>query len=253
MPKIYSPKTKQKVRNLRAKGWSLGEISLKIKIPKNTLSGWVRDIHLTPKQRRRIKQKIIVSGAIGRQLAVKANREKIEKWKQNIINKVRHFEKFPLKKAGIGKLICGLLYLCEGAKYPSTRGLIFGNSDPMVICCFLGLLRRFFAIKEDKLRCRVMYRWDQDNRRLERYWSNVTAIPLKQFFKTKPDARTKNKPTRKVNYREVCAIQYSDTTLQFTLQAIGETIIKKWSRRGSNPLPLPCHGSALPGELRPLK
>ena len=253
MPKIYSNKIKQKVRSLRRQGWSLREISLKMGIPKSTILGWVRDICLSEKQRGRIKQKIIASGAIGRPLAVKANREKIEKWKEGIREKAKHFEKLPLKSPEIGKLICGILYLCEGAKYPSTRGLIFGNSDPMVICCFLGLLRRFFAIKEDKLRCRVMYRWDQDSRRLERYWSNVTDIPLKQFFKTKPDARTKNKPTRKVNYGGVCAIQYSDTTLQFTLQAIGETIIKKWSRRGSNPLPLPCHGSALPGELRPQK
>ncbi|MDP3732148.1 MAG: hypothetical protein Q8R31_03835 [Candidatus Omnitrophota bacterium] len=177
MPKIYSNKIKQKVRNLRKRGWSIGEISLKMKIPKNTISGWVKDIQLTEQQRKRIKQKIIDSGVIGRPIAAKLLQAKMEKWKEGIRNKVMHFGQLPLQNPEIGKLICGLLYICEGAKYPSTRGLIFGNSDPMVICCFLGLLRRFFAIKEDKLRCRVMYRWDQDRRRLERYWSNVTESP----------------------------------------------------------------------------
>ena len=226
MSKIYSKETKQKVHNLRNRGWSLGEISLKMNIPKNTLSGWVKDIKLTKKQQKRIKQKIIASGAIGRPLAVKANREKIEKWKEGIREQVKHFGAYAFNNPEVGKLICGLLYLCEGAKYPSTRGLIFINSDPMVIRYFLNLLREFFNIREDKLRCRVMHRWDQDNKRLKRYWSKLTGIPSKHFFNNKPDIRTKGKPTKKINYKGVCAIQYSDTSLQFTLQAIGETIVK---------------------------
>ncbi len=226
MAKIYSNEIKQKTGNLRSSGWSLGEISLKMGIPKSTILGWVRDICLSEKQKGRIKQKIIASGAIGRPLAVKANREKIEKWKEGIREEVKHFGRLAQQSPKISKLICGILYLCEGAKYPSTRGLIFINSDPTVIQCFLNLLRRFFNIKEDKLRCQVMYRWDQDNKKLKRYWSNITGIPLKQFFNNKPDIRTKGKPTRKINYKGVCGIQYSDTSLQFTLQSIREVIVK---------------------------
>jgi plasmid maintenance system antidote protein VapI len=48
MPKNYSVGTKAKVRLLRKRGWSLGEINQKMHIPKNTLSGWVKDIRLTP-------------------------------------------------------------------------------------------------------------------------------------------------------------------------------------------------------------
>lgn len=226
MAKVYPKAIKQRARDLRHQGWSIGEISLRLGIPKSTALGWVRDICLSEKQKERIKQKIIVSGAIGRPLAVKANREKIEKWKEGIREQVKHFGAYAFNNPEVGKLICGLLYLCEGAKYPSTRGLIFVNSDPAVICCFLNLLRRFFYIKEEKLRCRVLYRWDQESKKLKRYWSNITGIPLKQFFKNKPDIRTKGKPTRKTNYKGVCGIQYSDTSLQFSLQSIGEVIIK---------------------------
>lgn len=224
--KIYPKEVKAEARNLRNRGWSLGEISARLKMPKNTISGWVKDIELTKRQKQRIKEKIIASGVIGRPLAVKANLEKIEKWKEGIKEKVRRFGEYCSNNPKVGKLICGLLYLCEGAKYPATRGLIFINSDPMVIYYFLNLLRRFFNIKEDKLRCRVMHRWDQDSKRLKRYWSKLTGIPLKHFFNNKPDIRTKGKPTMKVNYKGVCAIQYSDTSLQFTLQSIGEVIIK---------------------------
>lgn len=226
LAKAYPATIKQKAKHLRLQGMSLGEIGLELRIPKNTLSGWLKNLQLTKKQKARIKQKEIKSAAMGRKVAAELLRNKMEGWKEDIRKKVKHFAKLAQQNPEIGKLICGIFYLCEGAKYPSTRGLIFSNSDPMVICCFLNLLRKFFEIEENRLRCRITYRWDQDCGKLERYWSNMTNIPLKQFFKTKPDIRTKDKPTRKIDYMGVCAIQYSNTTLQFTLQSIGEAIIK---------------------------
>lgn len=226
MTKIYPKTTRQKARQLRKQGWSLGEISHEMKIPKNTLSGWLKDILLTEAQKQRINKKIAASVALGRPLATKRLYRKIEQWKENIRKDVSHFKQLSLKNPEIGKLVCGILYLCEGAKYPSTRGLIFGNSNPEMIRCFLYLLRKLFSIREDKLRCRVMYRCDQDIEELNKYWSNVTKIPLNQFFKTKPDERTKGIPTKRPNYKGICAVQYSNTSLQFRLQAIGEIVIK---------------------------
>ncbi len=251
MSTIYSGKIKQKARDLRYKGWSMGEISLKMKIPKNTISSWVKNIQLTKRQEKRIKSKIIASSAIGRSLAVKTNHRKIERWKESVRNSVKYFESIPFENPILGKLICGLLYLCEGAKYPSSRYLYFGNSDSRIISFFINALRKYYKIDENKLRFAIGYRWDQDYRKLRNYWSRVTKIPKSKCLNSKPDIRTKGKPTLRKGYMGICRIIYYNTTLQFELQSIGETIIEKWSRRGSNPLPLPCHGSALPGELRP--
>lgn len=227
--KIYPMDVKQKAQELRKQGWSLGEISKEMGIVKNTLSVWMKNIALTEKQRenlvRRTKAKIASSGAIGRPIAVRLMREKIEAWKNNIRESVKYFEKFPLAHTDIGKLACGLLYTCEGSKYPSTRGLTFANSDPSVIRCFLYLLRNNFAVNETKLRCRVMYRCDQNIEELKKFWVGVTGIPLTQFFKTTPDERTRGRPTLKPDYKGICAVQYSDTSLQFRLIAIGERII----------------------------
>lgn len=226
MANAYTKKVKQRVRTFRSQGWSLGEISLKMEIPKNTISGWVKDIRLTQQQKERLKQKIIASGAIGRPLAIKANREKIEKWKKSIREQVRHFGTYAYKNPETGKLICGLLYLCEGAKYPSSRYLYFGNSDPNIVSAFLALLRKYYNIDEGKLRFDIAYRWDQDFEKLKNYWSKLTRIPKTKFFKTKPDKRTKGEPTLRKNYMGVGRIVYYSTSLQFELQAIGETIIK---------------------------
>ncbi|MCG2714623.1 MAG: hypothetical protein L6308_07310 [Candidatus Omnitrophica bacterium] len=160
--RIYPKSIKLRARNLRSKGWSFGEIRLKMGIPKNTISGWIRDIRLTEKQKKRIKKKIVDSGKIGRPLAIAANRRKIEQWKKDVYNSVKHFENISFENQEFGKLICGILYLCEGSKYPSTRCLVFGNSDPRIIRCFINLLRKSFNIEEGKLRCRIMHRYDQN-------------------------------------------------------------------------------------------
>ncbi|MBU4251392.1 MAG: hypothetical protein KKC39_08200 [Candidatus Omnitrophica bacterium] len=224
--RIYPKNAKLRARHLRSKGWSLGEIDLKMHISKNTLCGWVKDIKLSNKQKKRIKQKIIDSGKIGRPLAVAANRRKIQQWKESIRNSVKHFENISLENPKLGKLICGLLYLCEGAKYPSSRYLYLGNSDPKIISFFINALRRYYEIDENKLRFSIGYRWDQNFQKLKNYWSKITKIPKSKCLNSIPDMRTKGKPTLKKNYMGICRIVYYNATLQFELQSIGETVIK---------------------------
>lgn len=246
MAKVHSQRIKQGARNLRHKGWSMGEISLRMRIPKNTIAGWVKEIRLTKRQKVRIRAKIIASSVIGRPLAVKANRNKIEQWKKDIRNSVKHFKNIPLKNPELEKLACSLLYLCEGARYPASRFLYFGNSNPKLIASFVNLLRKAYQIDENKLRFDIGYRYDQDFKKLRNYWSKITHIPKSKCFNTKPDKRSKGKPTLKENYKGICRVIYYDTSLQFELQSIGEMIIKKWSWRGSNPRPFACHANARP-------
>ena len=59
-------------------------------------------------------------------------------------------------------------------------------------------------------------------------WS-IGEISLKMnipILNSKPDIRTKGIKTSREDYRGVCKIIYYDTSLQFELQSIGETIIK---------------------------
>lgn len=226
MAVAYTQEIRKKACVLRENGRSLGEINREMKIPKNTLSGWVKHIKLSEEQNERIRQKIINSGIIGRPLAVKANLQKIEKWQMGIREKVQHYGQLATKYPEIGKLICGLLYLCEGAKYPSSRYMYFGNSDPDIISAFVSLLRKHFNIDEAKLRFSVSHRWDQDYNELKRYWSKITNIPILNASNARPDRRTKGKPTLRKEYMGICRIFYCSTSLQFELQSIGEIIIK---------------------------
>ena len=214
-------------RNLRQQGWTYTEICDRLgPIPKGTLAYWFKGIRLSAPQRARIREKIVASAAMGRPLAREVWAKKIARWREKIEARVHPFGRLPYTNQVIGKLVCGIMYLCEGGKYPASRQLLFGNTDPGMIQAFLTLLRQYYSLQEHKLRIRVMHRWDQDGKALNRYWSGVTRIPLSQFYHSYADQRTKGRPTRKPAYKGVCCVQYGDTDLQYELQAIGEAVLK---------------------------
>lgn len=222
--KWHSKATKSRAIRLRKKGLSLSEISKLLSVPKNTIQSWVVAIKLSKKQLERLKKKEIECGKRGLRKALKININKLAKWKEDVERRTDAFKTVTTKKGMIAKLICGVLYLCEGAKYPSSRQLIFGSSDPRMIKIFLDLLRKNFAIDENKIRCRIMLRYGQDSKPLMKYWSNLTKIPLTKFYRPYKDRRTKGKITKKKHYRGVCALQYNSTDLQYELQLIGESL-----------------------------
>lgn len=216
---------RSKAVRLRREGFSLSEIANLLHRPKNTVQGWVKDIQLTETQQKKIKEKIVKGGLKGRKKARQVNKNKIDAWKNAIQVKARNYTEIASKNSNIGKLICGVLYLCEGAKYPATRHLVFANSDPRMIRLFLTLLRQNFKLDRKKFRCRIMHRWDQDGDKLKRYWLRITGIPSRQFYRNYIDKRSKGVPTKKENYKGICAIQYFDTNIQFELQSIGEALL----------------------------
>jgi len=222
--KRFSPKVIDSAVELRKKGYSLSEISRITGISKNTAYHWVSGIELTPLQKARLRKKEIKCGKKGLRKAHKIKRAKKLKWKQGLISRMEQYRKLVNKKSFFAKLVCGVLYLCEGAKYPSSKQMIFGSTDPRMIKTFLCLLRNNFPIDEKRIRCRIMHRYDQDGKRLNRYWARVTQIPLSQFYKHYKDKRTKGSITKKPNYKGICAVQYNSVDLQYELQLIGESI-----------------------------
>jgi len=116
-----------------------------------------------------------------------------------------------------------MLYLVEGSK--NQRGsLMFGNSDPLVIRLFLNLLRRCYDVDENKFRCTLQCKADQNIKRLEKFWSKITDIPLSQFYKARIDPRTIGKPSRKLDYKGVCRIDYFSGDVFMELKQIVNVI-----------------------------
>ncbi len=125
----------------------------------------------------------------------------------------------------VAKLVLLILYAAEGTKNAARSTLVFGNSDPSIIRLFLKLLRVSYKISEDKFRCTVQCRADQDSSFLEIFWSKVTGIPLNQFYRTRIDKRSIGKKTINNRYKGVCRVDYLSAPVYWDLiQGIKVTI-----------------------------
>src|SRR4030042_4114207 len=200
---------KSKAITLRKSGKTYEEIrrTLGENIPKSTLSLWCSDIPLSLEHQKRIKNVILVNSKKGRKIALIANLGKREKYLQSIVDRNVHLAD-SLKDKDIAKVALSMLYLGEGSKNAKRGSLMFGNSGPFIVSLFLRLMRYCYNIDENKIRCTLQCRADQNIKGLERFWSEITEIPLKRFYKAKIDPRTIGKSSKKKDYKGVCRIDY---------------------------------------------
>ena len=220
-------KLKQKAIQLRKQGKTYLEIKkeLGINIPKSTLSNWCSNIKLPKEYQDRIQKIILDNAQKGRNIALIVNRVKREKYLQSVINRNQYLATI-FKNRDVAKVALAMLFLGEGAKNTKRGSLLFGNSDPFIISLFLHLLRFCYNINENKFRCTLQCRADQDVKKLEKFWSQVTKIPLSQFYKAKIDPRTIDKPSKKLDYKGVCRIDYFSADLFIELMQIPKIIYK---------------------------
>lgn len=208
---------------LRKEGRTYGEIQSKLNciIPKSTLSVWFENIILSEAQKTELKKRITDNINKSRKLALATNRKKRERYLKEVTDRIWHLRKFTDDK-NIAKIVAAVLYMGEGKK--SNCSVVFGNSDPKIISLFLRLLRQCYDIDENKFRCTLQCRADQDIKMLEKFWSKTTGIPLKKFYKAQIDSRTIGKPSKKSDYKGVCRIDYFSADIFNELMKIAEII-----------------------------
>lgn len=160
-----------------------------------------------------------------RMLAVKKNKEIFNK-KLADMKKGAGYVSVLMQDKRVAKIALAMLYLGEGAKWKSTRGLRLGSSDPKIIVDYLELIDLCFGIERSRVRCRVQHRADQNSSNLIEYWSRITKIPKEQFYPSYVDKRTIGKITTKVDYKGVCSIMSPGTDIQHELSVIAD--IKVW-------------------------
>lgn len=215
---------KNKAILLRKSGKTYGEIKKMIKqpIPKSTLSTWFFGLTMSLSQKENIQKRIRKNIFNGQRAAVEANRTRRREYIRAVEKRVRHLGK-KIKNKDIAKIAITMLYLGEGTK-SHGGSLIFGNSDPKIIGLFLKLLRYCYNIDENKFRCTLQCRADQDIKKLEKFWSKTTEISLKQFYNARIDPRTIGKPSKKPDYKGVCRIDYFSADVYNELMKIGEIV-----------------------------
>lgn len=211
---------------LRKQGKTYSEIRALIpKTSKSTLSYWLSGLELSSKQKEKLSKNINKKLIKARIQSVLVRKNKRQKYFLNIENNNLGFIHLLNNNNEIAKLVLAALYLGEGTK--SMRGsLRLGNSDPGIIKLFLKLLRSCYAIDESKFRGTVLCRADQDIKILDRFWIQTTGFDKKQFYKARIDPRTIGKPSRKLDYKGVCVIDYLSASIFHDLLTLGKMMIK---------------------------
>jgi len=220
--KFYS--LKSKIIQLRKTGKTYGEIIKLVNknIPKSTLSDWCSEIYLSSEQRKTIDEKIKNNCEKGRAVAWAVNKERRKKYLESIIERNKHLSGV-LRNKDVAKVALAVLYLGEGSKRKNAT-VMLGNSDPNIINLFLKLLRFCYKVDEKKFRCTLQCRADQNIILLNNFWSKVTEIPLSQFYKARMDPRTIGKPSKNLDYKGVCRIDYFSADTFTDLMEIGKIV-----------------------------
>lgn len=169
----------ERARDLRAEAWTLQEIATELGVAKSSVSLWVRDVEFTPKPRENANYG---GRRRGPNVLARRREEEVRRLAEEGRARVGRLSDRDLFIAGIA------LYAGEGSK---TDGEVrFANSDPRMIVLFLAWLRRFFAVDEARLRIRLYLHQGLDLEAANRFWSELTDIPLHRFrtpYRAVPD------------------------------------------------------------------
>lgn len=208
-------KEQKQARKLRSQGHSLREISEELEVSESSVSTWVRDVELDDQAQRRIeklREQAIEKARRTKRLKREREYEKATEKAQKTLNNFT-------ESSENSKIICALIYWCEGASNRDGR-VNFTNSEPELVQLFLYLLRNSFDVDEDKFRA-VMHLHDyHDEGKQKRFWSEVTSIPESQFHKTYQKEHTK-KQTRE-GYPGCVSVRYHDVSITRELSALAK-------------------------------
>jgi len=170
---------KEKARALRIRGKSINQIVKELGVAKSSVSLWVQDIVLTKAQRKKLSERGRSVESIERRRMSRITNE-YKKRRVIIEEAKKDFKHISLEEL---KLIGIMLYLGEGGK-TGNWSVRLANSDPAVIQIMMRFFREICKVSESKFRASIHTFSHADVEKTEKYWSHLTKIPRKQFYKT---------------------------------------------------------------------
>lgn len=214
-------KEKKLACKMRAKGYSFSEISSKLSISKSSASTWTRNIFLSKVAKNRLLQR--------RKYGQEKSKNTIRAQTKARLEEATSYAKSMLHNVVLNdtqvRIICALLYWCEGEKSLNDGVLSFTNSDPLLATAFVNLLRKGFDIKESKFRvCIHLHDYHNKDNQL-RFWSRTIRIPQKQFMK--PYCKPHTGKQKRKGYAGCVSIRYYDSHIARRVHAVAREFLKQ--------------------------
>jgi transcriptional regulator with XRE-family HTH domain len=160
---------RRQARELRATGLSVREVASLVGVAQSSASKWVRDVVLTPDQRRALDDRGERGRAISR--AQKAERARAVRRSYQDEGRCLAHERGDSYAAGC------MLYWAEGAKRRNT--LKVTNSDPELLAYFADFLRRELNVPSTRMRlhCNLFADHLERQQAIEDYWLDRLGLP----------------------------------------------------------------------------
>jgi len=216
---------KPEVIKLRKEGFSIGKIERPLGIPRSTLSGWLKDIKLSKKQKEELTRN-------WRHALVKARKKAVLWHNAQKEKRLKLAKEQALKTVGviditdkkILELVLAILYMGEGTKKKVETSM--GNSDPLILKFFLAALKRIYDFDLKKIKCQLSLRADQNPEEMKRFWSKKLGVPINNFGYVNLDKRTIGSKTYP-SYKGVCYVRCGNVAIQRKLMYLSEVFCKK--------------------------
>ena len=203
--------SKEEAIKLRRRGTSIKKIEARLGIPRSTLSGWLKNVYLSSKHKRKLLNDWKNGLIQARKAAVRWHNGQKEIRLQNAETAAQEtLSALDVKKKEVLDLAFAMLYLGEGMKGSATS---MGNSDPLILKFFIAALLQNYDIDKSKIKCDLHLRADQDPKKLKRYWSKELGLPLSNFLSVSIDKRTVGSKTYPY-YKGVCVLRCGSVAIQ---------------------------------------
>lgn len=168
----------------RRQGASLGDLALKYKISKSTVSLWCREMKLSKKAKQLISENWLEKTTSARKKGALKNKQKradrIEREYTEAVKVIKNLGHRDLLIMGVG------LYWAEGSKKETGSGFSFVNSDHFMIKVMYEWLLHIIKIRKDQLILNVSINISHKERESEilKFWSNLLDFSIEDFGNT---------------------------------------------------------------------
>lgn len=153
---------RRRARALRANGLSVREVAAAVGVAQSSASKWVRDVELTPEQRRTLDER----GERGRDIARARKAVHARAIRRSYQEEGRRLA----RERGSSYAAGCMLYWAEGAKQRNT--LKVTNSDPELLAFFADFLRYELGVPSARMRlyCNLFADHLEKQRDIEDFW-----------------------------------------------------------------------------------
>ena len=211
MLSVVKTDEQRRARELRALGWSIGEIEHHLGVSRSSVSVWVRSVPLTAEAQARLLQRARLGPMTSARRSIARSRQMRLEYQSE--GRLRAHEGDASYAAGC------MLHWAEGDK---TRNSVrIANSDPALLRLFAEFLRQHFAVQNDQMavHCNLFADHVARQRQIEDFWLTTLGLPHASLRKTVINSYSKHSQKKRQNKLPygTCKLCVHSTRIQQTI------------------------------------